>query len=85
MELVAEEKGKIGGVIWGQVGGISRGTESKLFYIYIYLFIYSVVLTLSCGMFDLVPQTGIEPIPLALGSQSLNHWTTREVPVSILL
>ena len=30
----------------------------------------------------LVPQPGIEPAPLALGAQSLNHWTTSEVPAS---
>ena len=29
----------------------------------------------------LVPQTGIEPKPPALEAQSLNHWTTREVPL----
>ena len=29
----------------------------------------------------LVPQPGIEPVPPALEMQSLNHWTTREVPV----
>ena len=28
----------------------------------------------------LVPQQGIEPVPPALGAQSLNHWTAREVP-----
>ena len=28
----------------------------------------------------LVPQPGIEPVPTALGAQSLNHWTAREVP-----
>ena len=35
----------------------------------------------ACGI--LVPQPGIQPIPLALGVQSLNHWTARtarEVP-----
>ena len=31
-------------------------------------------------MWDLVPQPGIEPGPLALGGQSLSHWTTREIP-----
>ena len=36
--------------------------------------------TFSCGMWDLVPWPGIEPRPLALGVQSLSHWTTREVP-----
>ena len=35
--------------------------------------------TLSWGMWDLVPWPGIEPWPPA---QSLNLWTTREVPVS---
>ena len=28
-----------------------------------------------------LPRPGIEPIPSALGAQSLNHWTTREVPL----
>ena len=31
----------------------------------------------SCGMWDLVPWPGIEPGSLALGAQSLNHWTTK--------
>ena len=31
-------------------------------------------------MRDLVPCPGIETRPPALGAQSLNHWTTREVP-----
>ena len=49
----------------------------------IYLFIYSflVVLGLSCSMWDLVPWPGIKPRPPALGTWSLTHWTTREVPV----
>ena len=34
----------------------------------------------SCGMQDLVPWPGIKPGPPALGAQSLNFWTTREVP-----
>ena len=36
--------------------------------------------TLSCGKWDLVPRSRMEPRPLALGVQSLSHWTTREVP-----
>ena len=32
----------------------------------------------KCGI--LVPRPGIEPAPLALEAQSLNHWTAREVP-----
>ena len=32
-------------------------------------------------MWDLVPWPGLEPEPLALGAQSLSHWTTSEVPL----
>ena len=39
---------------------------------------------LSCWM-QLAPWPGIEPRPPALGAWSLNHWTTREVPVFSLL
>ena len=35
----------------------------------------------SCDIQDLAPQAGIEPRPPALGAQSPNLWTTREVPV----
>ena len=37
-------------------------------------------LGLSWGMWDLIPQLGIEPGPPALRMQSLSHWATREVP-----
>ena len=39
----------------------------------------------SCGVWDLVPWPEIEPRPPELGAQSLNHWTTREVPRDINL
>ena len=32
----------------------------------------------------LVPPTGIEPMSLILEEWSLNHWTTREVPLLVL-
>ena len=32
----------------------------------------------ACGI--LFPRPGIEPVPPAVEAQSLNHWTTREVP-----
>ena len=35
---------------------------------------------LSCSMWVLVSQPGIKPGPPALGTQSLSHWTTWEVP-----
>ena len=31
----------------------------------------------TCGI--LVPRPGLEPAPLILEAQNLNHWTTREV------
>ena len=40
--------------------------------------------TLSCGMFNLVPQPRIEPWSPALGTLSLSHWTNREVPPATL-
>ena len=53
----------------------------------IYWFIYLAVLglscrmwTLSCDMWDLVPQPGIEPGHPALGMLRLSHGTTWEVP-----
>ena len=46
-----------------------------------------IVWTLGCAVWDPLPWPGIEPrFPKsALGVQSLNHWTTREVPYSLLL
>ena len=41
--------------------------------------------TLNYSMGVLVPWLGIEPEPPALGVQSLNHWTTREVPISFFI
>ena len=34
----------------------------------------------SCIMWDPVPSPGMEPRPPVSGTQSLSHWTTREVP-----
>ena len=45
-------------------------------YMYIYLHIYRLH-CVACGI--LIPQWGIEPMPTAVESHSLNHWTTREV------
>ena len=39
--------------------------------------------TAVCGI--LVPGPGIKPMPTAVEAQSLNHWTTREVPVGLFL
>ena len=36
---------------------------------------------MTCGLWDLVSQPGIEPGPLAVEVESPNHWTTREFPL----
>ena len=36
---------------------------------------------MACGI--LVPWPGIEPAPLAVEAQSLNHFTAREVPQTV--
>ena len=59
--------------------GISMNSYPISFF-KIYLFIYLAVPDLRCGMRDLGPWPGIEPGPPALRAQSLNCWTTREVP-----
>ena len=38
--------------------------------------------TLSCSMWDLVPQPGIKPGSPVLRGWGLSHWTTRKVPCS---
>ena len=40
---------------------------------------------LSYSVWNLVAWPGIEPGPPALGAWSLNHWTTREVPLYLIL
>ena len=56
-----------------------------------YVFISSAALglrygiwTLSCSIWDLVSWSRMEPGPPPLGVQSLSHWTTREVPNTLL-
>jgi len=53
-----------------------------LIYLFIWLCWVSVAASgiFSCGLWDLVPWPGIKFRLLALGSWSLSHWTTREVP-----
>ena len=49
------------------------------------IFVELCMWTLSCSMWDLVPWPGIEPRLPTLRVQSLSHWTTREVPVQLIL
>ena len=46
---------------------------------YVLLFFFFWLRCATCGI--LVPQSGIEPVPPALGAWSLNHLTAREIPV----
>ena len=45
-------------------------------YLFIYLFTFG-----HAARGILAPKPGIEPVPLAVGVQSPNHWTTREFPM----
>ena len=60
--------------------------EKSLYFLFFKLF-YLIVpgLSWACSIWDLVPWPGIKPKSLGLGSRSLSHWTTREVPAHILL
>ena len=57
----------------------------------LFLIFFSPAPFLSCfflatlhSMRDLIPQPEIGPTPSVLGVQSLNHWTTGEVPLTVL-
>ena len=45
------------------------------------LFFFFLQYHVACRV--LVPLLGIEPMPTALGTWSLNHWTTKEAPFYI--
>ena len=42
-------------------------------------------LAMPCGLQDLSPQPGIEPLPSTVKAQSPNHWIAREFPGSSFL
>ena len=44
----------------------------------VFSFVWFWLYYVACGI--LVPKPGMEPAPFAAKTQSLNHWTTREVP-----
>ena len=66
----------------------SHGSRDSFFLfvlnIYLFIWLYQVLIVthgiFSCGRWDLVPWPGIEPRLAASGTQSLSHWTPREVP-----
>ena len=57
--------------------------KTKLFFVFLKILINLVALDLSCGMWNLVSQPGIELGPPSLEAWSLSHWTTREVPAEM--
>ena len=66
--------------------GLSCGTWDLCCGIQTSQLLHADFLVAACGLLvaacirDLVPQPGIESRPPALGTQSLTHWATREVP-----
>ena len=49
------------------------------FFLFVYIFFFFFKsFHVACAM--LIPQPGIEPMPLAVKVQGPNHWTTREFP-----
>jgi len=67
-----------------------------IYLVYLFMWLHQVLVvacgiftcsvqTLSCGMWDLVPQPGIEPGPPPFGAQSPSHWPTRKVPIPQIL
>lgn len=53
------------------------GFFKKLFIIYVFIFTFWLYLV-ACGV--LVPQVGLESVPLVVGAPSLKRWITRNVP-----
>lgn len=57
--------------------------QTYAFFVFLCLvFIYLAVPGLSCGMWDIVPRSGIEPGPPTFGVWSLSHWTPQGSPNS---
>ena len=60
--------------------------ESSQYNLHSHCFIYLFIFRPRRATYRiLVPQLGIKPMPRSLGAQSLNHWTTREVPTQTSL
>ena len=64
-------RGQIMKIIVSLWGSTTRAVRESYFW---FLWPHCV----ACGI--LVPQPGTKPAPPAVEAQSLNHWTTREVP-----
>ena len=74
---------------WSTVMGGNYNTGHELFHQHPlrcvgFMSFRKVTITPLWGAEVLVPWSGIKPVPLALGVQSLNHWTVREVPMNAI-
>ena len=80
----APEEGRLGSEFFFPfvylLGGTGKPEDPLLFFFILFLFFNLSELGLNCSMWPLVSWPGMEPWPTALGTRSLNHWTTREVP-----
>ena len=63
------------GIIWTYFSNDRQGVEL------VHYQPFEICVVCGCG--TLVPQPGIKPEPPVVEVQSLNHWTTREVPGGI--
>ena len=75
-----------------KAGRIHIGLGFSFFFkknIYLFIWLCQVIVAecgiFSRGMWDLVPHTGLEPGPLALGVQSLSHCIIRKSPGLLFL
>ena len=70
---------------WTELKPPNNGKQSILcfFFFFILFFLNFWLHCPTCGI--LVPGPGIKLSPSALEAQSLNHWTTREVPILCIL
>ena len=64
--------------------GLSCGIAGSSIVVSAFRFFSCDMRTLSCGMWDLVSWSRMEPGPPPLGARSLSHWTIREVPNAFL-
>ena len=64
--------------------GLSCGIAGSSIFVAAFRFFNCDMRTLSCSIWDLVSWSRMEPGPPPLGVQSLSHWTTREVPNTLL-
>lgn len=75
------------GILWGTMyvnfisPSLKKKKNSSLVYCSLTHPLFFLAHCVACWVLD--PWPGIEPVLPALGAQTLNHWTTRELPPAI--